>query len=173
MHLKVSLELHRSIMDQSTMDHNEMDSVLCIPSPETDWDTIPMETWTDRAKARMRELGVSQERLAEQFGMTPAGMQKWLAGTRQPAFEEINQIADRLGVPRTWLTYGTDPNDSTDGLTDPAKTVLRKLISMERAGRMPETLWDAIGLLATAVAPLPDETAQVKSPAETKNGTTN
>lgn len=121
----------------------------------------------------MRELGISQERLAEQFSMTPAGMQKWLAGARQPAFEEINQIADHLGVTRTWLTYGTDPNDSTDGLPTPAKAVVRKLILLERSGRLPESLWDAIGSMVNAVAPLPEETEHIKSSSPAKNGTTN
>ncbi|WP_278534971.1 helix-turn-helix domain-containing protein [Delftia acidovorans] len=155
------------------MDHKAMKSILCIPQARRAWETCHMDTWRDRAKARMRELGISQERLAEQFSMTPAGMQKWLAGARQPAFEEINQIADHLGVTRTWLTYGTDPNDTTDGLTGPAKTVVRKLILLERTGRLPESLWDAIGSMVNAVAPLPEETAKIKSPATAKNGTTN
>jgi len=149
-----------------------MKSILCIPQEDSAWETCPMDTWRDRAKSRMRELGISQERLAEQFSMTPAGMQKWLAGARQPAFEEINQIADHLGVTRTWLTYGIDPNDSTDGLQGQAKTVVRRLIQLERAGRLSETLWDAIGAMANTVPPLPEETAQVKSSAAAKNGTT-
>lgn len=155
------------------MDRKAMKSVLCIPQAESAWETWPMDTWRDRAKSRMRELGISQERLAEQFSMTPAGMQKWLAGARQPAFEEINQIADHLGVTRTWLTYGLDPNDSTDGLPGPAKAVVRKLILLERSGRLPESLWDAIGSMVNAVAPLPEETEHVKSSAPAKNGTTN
>lgn len=155
------------------MDYKAMPSILCIPLADSTWDTCPMDTWRDRAKTRMRELGISQEKLAEQFNMTPAGMQKWLAGARQPAFEEINQIADNLGVTRTWLTYGLDPNDSTDGLTGKSRSVVRRLIQLERSGHLTESLWDAIGAMAHAVAPIPEETAQIKSPPQAKNGTTN
>lgn len=131
-----------------------------------------MDTWRERAKHRMRELGLSQERLAEQFGMTPAGMQKWLAGARQPSFDDINLIADHLNVTRTWLAYGIEPNDSIDGLNVRTRTVVRKLIQLERAGRLPESLWDAIDSMTNAVAPFPEETEHIKSPAPAKNGTT-
>ncbi|WP_244386455.1 helix-turn-helix domain-containing protein [Delftia lacustris] len=154
------------------MDQQVIASILCIPQAHHAWDTSFMETWRDRAKTRMRELGISQERLAEHFSMTPAGMQKWLAGARQPTFEEINQIADHLEVAQTWLTYGVDPNDSTDGLPPSSKAVIRRLIKLERSGAMTQKLWDAIESIANLTPQLPEETAQVKSSAETKNGTT-
>lgn len=150
-----------------------MNSILCIPHKVAPWDTCFMDTWRERAKHRMRDLGVSQERLAEQFGMTPAGMQKWLAGTRQPSFEDINTIADHLKVTRTWLAYGVEPNDSIDGLSTTAQAIVRKIIHLERLGRLPESLWSAIDAMINAVAPLPDETEHIKSAAPAKNGTTN
>lgn len=133
-----------------------------------------METWRERAKARMKEIGLSQERLAEQFSMTPAGMQKWLAGSRQPTFDEINQIADRIGVTRTWLTYGLDPSDTTEGLSESARLVVRNLIKLERASHLPPGMIDAIGSMVDAVVPRFTEPDNIKSPANTtKNGTTN
>lgn len=155
------------------MDRNECKSTLCIPLVTPPGETTGMDKWQERARARMREIGLSQEKLAEQFGMTPAGIQKWLAGTRQPSFDEINLIADRIGVTRTWLTYGLDPNDTTDGLPASARAVVRKLIRLERAGLLPPGMMDAIGSMIDAVVPHNAEGDEQKSGAPAaRNGTT-
>ena len=86
----------------------------------------------------MKELGVSQERLGEAFGMGPAAIQKWLAGDRQPSLDQINQIADELKVTRTWLTYGLDSASTIDGLSEKSNTILRHLI-MKRDGDVADT----------------------------------
>lgn len=110
-----------------------------------------METWKDRARLRMKELGTTQEALAEVFDMTTAGMQKWLAGTRQPSLDEINRIADHLKVPRTWLTHGLQTDATIDGLDAIAQATLRKLIELERSGPLPATFWGAVESMAQAV----------------------
>lgn len=145
------------------MDRNDNLSVLWIPLDTNPVETTKMDTWQERARARMKEIGLSQEKLAEQFDMTPAGMQKWLAGTRQPAFEEINQIADRIGVTRTWLTYGIDPSENTDGLREEVKAIVRKLVRLERTGQLPPGIWDAIDSLAGTFAPKQELPSNVKS----------
>ena len=132
-----------------------------------------MTNWRERARARMKELGVSQERLGEAFGMGPAAIQKWLAGDRQPSLDQINQIADELNVTRTWLTYGLDSASTIDGLSEKSHTILRHLIRLERDGRLRPEQWDALGAMVTAFAPEPMETDTVKSSkAPSKNGTT-
>lgn len=132
-----------------------------------------MTNWRERARARMKELGVSQERLGEAFGMGPAAIQKWLAGDRQPSLDQINQIADVLNVNRTWLTYGLDSASTLDGLAEKPHIILRHLIRLERDGRLRPEQWDALAAMITAFAPEPMETAIVKSSATpSKNGTT-
>lgn len=104
----------------------------------------------------MKEVGLTQERLAEAFDMTPAGMQKWLAGTRQPALEDIDRIAAALGVPGAYLTHGVTADDLCTDLAEPGRSILRRLIALQRADTAPEALWSAIEQtlkLATGSAP--------------------
>ena len=111
----------------------------------------PMETWKDRARVRMKALGVTQELLAEQFGMTPAAIQKWLAGARQPSLDDINQIADVLKVPRVWLTHGILPDFTLDGLAPAAQHALSQLIQKERQSQMPDSFWTGLIAMADAI----------------------
>lgn len=100
---------------------------------------------------------MTQERLAEKFEMTAAGVQKWLAGTRQPTLEEIDQIAHYLGVPGVYLTHGVKPEDLCTDLPEPARGVIRRLIGLQRDGKTtPElltTLEAALTLGLRAVTP--------------------
>jgi len=121
----------------------------------------------------MKELGVSQERLGETFGMGPAAIQKWLAGDRQPSLDQINKIAEVLGVTPAWLTHGVDSSSTIDGIESKAHAVLHRLIDLARTDRLRPEQWDALNAMVTAFAPPPPETAIVKSAAApTKNGTT-
>lgn len=143
-------------MDQSKVDRKAIRHPVCafrFVHPQNTLNT--MENWTERAKTRMRELGITQEALAEKFDMTPAGMQKWLAGARQPALDDINRIADTLGVARTWLTHGIMADSTIDGLSGPAQEVLRHLITIERHNPLPSTFWQAVESMANAVTPIP------------------
>lgn len=135
-----------------------------------------MDTWNNRAKARLKEIGRTQDWLAEQFDMTPGGMQKWLAGTRQPSLEEINRIADLLQCPQIWLTHGLEPADFTDGLREEARATLRRLISEERSTPLPVSFWQAVAAMAETVAPAqpPQSTGSAEPPtnhAAPRNGT--
>lgn len=132
-----------------------------------------MTNWRERARARMKEIGVSQERLGETFGMGPAAIQKWLAGDRQPSLDQINQIADVLDVTQSWLTHGLDSASTIDGLAEKPHTILRHLIRLEREGRLRPEQWDALAAMVAAFVPEPMETSTVKSPkTSSKNGTT-
>lgn len=51
--------------------------------------------WTDLVKARIKELGITQEKLAELVNVTPGGMGHWLNQRREPS---LNQIASILKV---------------------------------------------------------------------------
>jgi transcriptional regulator with XRE-family HTH domain len=117
----------------------------------------------------MKEMGTTQDALSEQLEMTQGGLQHWLAGTRQPALDDINRIADMLKVPRTWLTHGIGPEDTVDGLSATSKSALQRLIHLERAQALPDTFWAAIEAMANTVAP--GKASPDKSHADTRNGT--
>lgn len=148
-------------MDQSRSYFNAPRSKSCIPFWVRVRNTLAMETWRERARARLKEMNLTQEWLAEQFDMTPAGVQKWLAGTRQPTLEDINRIADHLKSPQTWLTHGIEPADTLDGLPAASRNALRTLIQLERLGALPHTLWTAIEAMTSTVAP--SQVTQIKS----------
>ena len=111
------------------------------------------ESWRERARRRMREISETQNALSEKLDMTQGGLQHWLAGTRQPALDDINRIAVALRCSPAWLTHGLDAQDTTDGLQDPAQAVLRRLIASERAGPLPPSFWAAVAAMADTVAP--------------------
>lgn len=54
--------------------------------------------WNDLAKARMKEIGITQERLAELLGKTQGAIGHWLNGRREPSIEDIAAIMKILGM---------------------------------------------------------------------------
>lgn len=124
--------------------HPEMSIPFCIYVCKI----TNMDTWRERARNRMKEVGMTQEQLAERLDMTPGGAQKWLAGTRQPSLEEINRIAAILGVAPAWLTHGITQDDMLDGLSPEARTTLQRFIRAERREASPHSLWEALNAIA-------------------------
>lgn len=53
--------------------------------------------WYELAKIRMKELGVSQEKLAEHLGLTKGAISHWLTAKREPSIDEIAKVMDFLG----------------------------------------------------------------------------
>lgn len=101
----------------------------------------------------MKEAGITQERLAQEFGLTPAAIQKWLAGDRQPSLEQINRIARALNVTQTWMTYGLDSSQTTEGLADEPSRLLGDLIRLEREGKLSPQHWRALEAVVKAFVP--------------------
>lgn len=66
------------------------------------------ETWRERAKRAMKGR-ISQETLAERLGTSQPGLSHWLNDRSQPTLDDINRIADEIGVSRIWLTHGLGP----------------------------------------------------------------
>ncbi|TQL04918.1 peptidase S24-like protein [Pseudomonas sp. SLBN-26] len=58
-----------------------------------------MKKWNLLAKARMKELGVTQEQLAERIGVTQGAVAHWLNGRREPGLTRINRILACLQMP--------------------------------------------------------------------------
>lgn len=86
--------------------------------------------------------------------MTPAAVQKWLAGDRQPSLEQINRIALALNVTQTWLTYGLDSSHTTEGLAEEPSRLLGDLIRLEREGKLSPQHWRALEAVVKAFVPL-------------------
>ncbi|MFQ6572073.1 S24 family peptidase [Pseudomonas sp. UM16] len=64
-----------------------------------------MDNWTELVKARMRELKVTQEHLAERIGVTQGAVGHWLRGEREPKLRVLNQILVELGFAPLQIVY--------------------------------------------------------------------
>lgn len=58
-----------------------------------------MDKWNELAKARMRELKITQEGLAEKLGVTQGAVAHWLSGRREPDLATISRVLQILGLP--------------------------------------------------------------------------
>ncbi|KQZ83659.1 MULTISPECIES: XRE family transcriptional regulator [unclassified Pseudomonas] len=57
-----------------------------------------MDKWIELVKAKMSELKVTQEILAERLGMSQGGVGHWLTKRRQPGIEDMNRVLQALGL---------------------------------------------------------------------------
>ncbi|RON15747.1 LexA family protein [Pseudomonas frederiksbergensis] len=57
-----------------------------------------MDKWIELVKAKMSELKVTQEILAERIGMSQGGVGHWLNKRRQPGIQEMNRVLQALGM---------------------------------------------------------------------------
>lgn len=57
-----------------------------------------MDKWIELVKAKMSELGVTQEILAERLGMSQGGVGHWLNKRRQPGIDDMNRVLRALGM---------------------------------------------------------------------------
>jgi len=64
-----------------------------------------MDNWTDLVKARMRDINLTQEKLAERLGYTQGAVGHWLCERRQPKLQMINQILVAVGFPPLQMVY--------------------------------------------------------------------
>lgn len=66
-----------------------------------------MEAWYDRAKARMRELGITQEALKQVLGVSTRGaVGHYLTGRRQPTPAQMEALSRTLHISTDWLLTG-------------------------------------------------------------------
>ncbi|MBF1995621.1 helix-turn-helix transcriptional regulator [Serratia symbiotica] len=61
------------------------------------------QTWNTLAKARMKELGISQEKLGELIGKTQGAVAHWLNGRREPGLDDITSIMRVLKIDKVDL----------------------------------------------------------------------
>ena len=69
--------------------------------------------WYELARTRMKDLGVTQEKLAEELGMTQGGIGHWLRGSRHPSLDEIGEVFHYLGI--TNVTFNHDGTFTVGG----------------------------------------------------------
>lgn len=55
-------------------------------------------TWNDLVRTRMKETGITQEKLGEMIGRTQGAVAHWLNGRREPSLQEIANIMKALGI---------------------------------------------------------------------------
>ena len=103
--------------------------------------------WTDLAKDKMKDLGISQERLGELIGKTQGAVGHWLNGRREPSIDDIAQIMKALGLSEMILLddgYVRRPEevegDNFTYLSPHKPTKSYPLISWVSAGQWSEAL---------------------------------
>ncbi|MCU1760209.1 helix-turn-helix domain-containing protein [Pseudomonas sp. 14P_8.1_Bac3] len=57
-----------------------------------------MDKWIELVKAKMSELNVTQEILADRLGMSQGGIGHWLNKRRQPGIDDMNRVLHALGM---------------------------------------------------------------------------
>ena len=87
-----------------------------------------METWPIRIKERMQALGITQEELARQMGLTRSAVTHYLAGRREPPMRQFQRLADILETEPAWLMYGAPTSTkTTDSTTKPPKATTQPI----------------------------------------------
>jgi len=57
-----------------------------------------MDKWIELVKAKMGELKITQEILAERLGMSQGGVGHWLNKRREPGIDDMNRVLQALGL---------------------------------------------------------------------------
>jgi transcriptional regulator with XRE-family HTH domain len=56
-------------------------------------------TWQNKAKARLKALGMTQDHLADQLDVSKGTVSHWLSGRHQPSISRLIRIAHLLEIP--------------------------------------------------------------------------
>lgn len=83
--------------------------------------------------------GLSQQRVADRFGISRAAVAQWEAGDTNPGTAKLEGVADVLGVRIEWLAIGRGPihTDEPDPRGDAQRTMV-PVIDYVRAGHWSE-----------------------------------
>jgi transcriptional regulator with XRE-family HTH domain len=102
-----------------------------------------MDEWYVRAKARMSELGITQEDLLPVFGVTTRGaVGHYLSGRRDPSPSVMVKLADRLGMGLDELLRGSQGPQS-QGMRLDLPMLSEALVSLDKALRKMGLRYDA------------------------------
>ncbi len=68
-------------------------------------------TFNDRIILRRKELGLTQQQLADAVGISGVSVYKWEAGINTPKGKNLFSLAEALRCSPTWLLNGTDSDE--------------------------------------------------------------
>ncbi|WP_256678738.1 S24 family peptidase [Pseudomonas sp. FSL R10-0399] len=72
---------------------------LSLEQDSTERNNVFMKKWHELAKARMKELKITQEALSVHMGVTQGAVAHWLSGRREPSLEVIAKVLQFLDLP--------------------------------------------------------------------------
>src|SRR5580658_6951576 len=84
-----------------------------------------MSNWTGRLKLKMKELGLTQEELANKLGLTRSAVAHYVRGTRHPPLRQVIKLASILKVDPAWLQFGKAQDVMTASKQSTKKTTNR------------------------------------------------
>lgn len=67
-----------------------------------------MKTWQERAREVMRTKGLTQRAVAERMNRSQSTFACWLNGRNIPNLDDMDALAEALGVDAAWLAYGIE-----------------------------------------------------------------
>lgn len=120
---------------------------MCVVTVNTLRNTLAMKkSWRDLAKARMKDIGMTQDSLAEALGKTQGGIGHWLNGRRDPSIEEIASVMKVIGLKELILNSDGTVNDTE-------KTNVSNPRPHINAKKFPLISWVSAGQWCEAVEP--------------------
>jgi phage repressor protein C with HTH and peptisase S24 domain len=78
---------------------------------------VTMREWSDRLRRLLKDLGLTQAKLAERLGVSPATVSRWLAGKNEPTAETYVALGNLAGRPvgdYFWERAGIDTSELPD-----------------------------------------------------------
>lgn len=122
---------------------------MCVVTVNTLRNNRRMKTpWNELAKARMKQIGLTQDRLAEALGKTQGAIGHWLNGRRDPSIEDIADIMKQLGLKELVL--------SSDGMVNYPDSEMANVSNPRphtEVRRFPLISWVSAGNWCEAVEP--------------------
>lgn len=122
---------------------------MCIVTVNTTRNNRGMKTpWNELAKARMKQIGITQDKLAEALGKTQGAIGHWLNGRREPSIEDIASIMKQIGLKELVL--------SSDGMVDYPDSDMGNVTNPRpntEVRRFPLISWVSAGNWCEAVEP--------------------
>lgn len=67
-----------------------------------------MKTWQERAREVMRTKKLTQRTVAERMHRSQSTFACWLNGRNIPNLDDMDSLAEALGVDAAWLSYGIE-----------------------------------------------------------------
>ncbi len=125
---------------------------MCIVASRPVRIVLQMDKWIALVRIKLRELNLTQEKLAERVGASQGGVGHWLNKRRQPDLETMNKVLQALGlehlevalVIRERSAMADESADADDAFTYDITSAYRYPVSdWSRAGRVHEQVREA------------------------------